>query len=330
VLRAGDGGLALTGSATPVFIEHLQTADGTPTPGKATIALPPVQNGFNQALTLSGSASAEGNLSLSSNGKYVFLVGYSAPVDTPSVSATDATIYPRIVGRIDAQGNVNTTTSLGTAFNASSVRGATSTDGISIWVSGNGTAAVGGVHYTTLGAFGSTQILSAPNNARFVHAISNQLFGSSGAGTFVNVFTIGSGFPTSTGQTATSLPGMPTVTGPSPYSFALVDRLPGIAGVDTLYVADDRSIANGGGIQRWVYDGFSWTLETTFGDGTSGVRGLAATIEGTGVRIVATTSESPTNRILSVFDEPGSSPIIVPIATSPTNTLYRGVAFAPQ
>jgi len=304
--------------------------DGTATPGKTTVALPTFASGNHWPLTLSGSASAEGNLSLSSNAKYVFVAGYGANVGTPLVNSTDANTYPRVVGRIDAQGNVDTTTTLGTAFSTASVRGATSSDGVSIWVSGNGTAALGGVHYTTVGASGSTQILSTPSNARFVHVVSNQLHGTSGAGTFVNVFTIGTGLPTTAGQTATPLPGMPTATGPSPYSFALLDRLPGVAGVDTLYVADDRTVLNGGGIHRWVYDGFAWTPDTTFGDETYGVRGLAATKEGTGVRIVATTAESPTNRILSIFDEPGFAPVIVPIAVSGANTLYRGVAFAPQ
>jgi len=329
VLRVGDGGSTPTGAATPVYLEHFQT-DGTPTPGKTTLTFPTVASGNNFPLTLSGTATAEGNLSLSANGKYVFVAGYGANVGTPMVNTTDAAVYPRVVGRIDAFDKVDTTTRLGTAFSSSSVRSATSTDGVAIWVSGNGTAAVGGVHATTFGSSGTTQILSAPNNTRFVHVFSNQLYGTSGAGMFVNVFTIGVGLPTSSGQTATSLPGRPTVAGPSPYSFAFVDLSAAIAGLDTLYVADDRTIANGGGIQRWVYDGFSWTNDTTFGDGTSGVRGLAATKEGTGVRIIATTSESPTNRILSIFDEPGFPPQIVPIATSPANTIYRGVAFAPK
>jgi hypothetical protein len=304
--------------------------DGTPTPGKTTLALPTFASGNNWPLTLSGSASAEGNLSLSANGKYVVVAGYGADVGIATVNTTDTSIYPRVVGRIDAFGNVDTTTSLGTAFNVSSVRGVTSSDGTSLWVSGNGTAAVGGVHFATFGASTATQILSAPNNARFVQVFGNQLYGSAGAGTFVNVFTIGAGLPTTPGPTATPLPGMSTVAGPSPYSFAIVDRTVAIAGLDTMYVADDRTIANGGGIQRWVYDGFSWTNDVTFGDGTSGVRGLAARIEGTGVRIIATTSEAPTNRILSIFDEPGFSPTIIPIASSPTNTVYRGVAFAPK
>jgi hypothetical protein len=251
-------------------------------------------------------------------------------VGITSIQTSDATIYPRVVGRIDAFGNINTTTSLGTAFSGSAVRAATSTDGSSLWISGNGTATTGGVFHSFLGALTSTQILADPANMRFVHVVNNQLYGSSGTGVYVNVFTIGSGLPMAAGQLASTLYGMPTTPGPSPYSFALLDRSAAISGVDTLYVADDRSFANNGGIQRWEYDGFSWTNTATFTDGTAGARGLAATIEGTGVRIIATTSESPTNRILSIYDEPGFSPIVVPIATSPTNTLYRGVAFAPK
>ena len=55
--------------------------------------------------------------------------------------------------------------------------------------------------------------------------------------------------------------GMPTSGNSSPYGFALWDRNPSVAGVDTLYVADDRTAANGGGIQKWSFNGTSWTLE---------------------------------------------------------------------
>lgn len=187
----------------------------------------------------------------------------------------------------------------------------------------------GGVHYTTFGSAMTTQILSMPSNVRFVRIFEGQLYGTSGSGAFVNVFGIGSGLPTMAGQAAMSLPGLPTL-GASPYSFALLDRLVGVPGIDTLYVADDRSVANGGGIQRWVSDGFTWTLDATFCDGLAGVRGLTARLEGQGVRIIATTAETPTNRILSIYDEPGMTPSITPIVTAQANSVYRGVAFAPQ
>src|SRR5262249_59848266 len=124
-------------------------------------------------------------------------------------------------------------------------------------------AGSGGVHHAYLGARGTRQILTAPTNARPCHVQAGQLYGSSGSTPFTNVFTIGVGTPTMAGQTATSLPGMPTMTA-SPDSFALFDRNPNVAGVDTLYVADDHALATGGGVQKWSFDRATWTLVTTF------------------------------------------------------------------
>src|SRR5262245_5901432 len=46
--------------------------------------------------------------------------------------------------------------------------------------------------------------------------------------TFQSVFTIGSGLPTTAGQTASVLPGLPMSSGPSPYGFLLLDRDAGV------------------------------------------------------------------------------------------------------
>ncbi|MDC0747983.1 hypothetical protein [Polyangium mundeleinium] len=325
LLRIGDGVTTLSSAASPVTIEWRLT-DGSAMPGSpGTTAMPQVISGSNYNLTLSGTASSEGHLSLSANGKYVFLAGYVADVGAPNVSTQ---LVSRVVGRVDAFGNVNTSTLLSGAFNASNVRGATSSDGTSIWVSGN-SATSGGIHHITLGSNAPTQILANPLNTRCVQVSGGQLYATSGAGTFVNVFTVGSGLPTSVGQTATSLPGLPTASA-SPYGFVLLDLSAGIAGPDTLYIADDRSPANGGGIQKWTFDGFSWSLAATWNDGTAGVRGLAATPSGGGVRVVATTAENNENRVLTLFDDGSAFPEIVIATIAPPNTVFRGVAFAPQ
>ncbi|MDI1484285.1 hypothetical protein [Polyangium sp. y55x31] len=328
LLRIGDGVTTLSSAASPVSLEWRLT-DGSATPGApGTTAMPQSTSGSNYTFTLSGTASSEGHLSLSANGKYVFLAGYAAGVGTANVSTQSADVVPRVVGRVDAFGNVNTSTLVSGAFSGSNVRGATSSDGTSIWVSGNSTT-TGGIQFITLGAVFPTQILSNPLNTRCVHAAGGQLYATSGAGTFVNVFTVGSGLPTSSGQTATSLPGLPTASA-SPYGFALLDLSAAIAGPDTLYIADDRSPASGGGIQKWTFDGFSWSLAATWNDGTAGVRGLAAKPSGAGVQIVATTSENNENRVLAVFDDGSAFPEIVIATIAPPNTVFRGVAFAPQ
>jgi len=328
VVRVGDGISALTNAAAPVALEWM-LSDGSAAPGTPGItSLPTTASGSGVPFTLSGSATSEGALSLSEDGRYALLAGYDATVGTVSVSTQGYDVVPRVVGRVDGSGNVDTTTTLGSAFTGSSVRGAASTDGISIWVSGNSTS-TGGVHFTTLGSTPTTQLINDPLNARCVHVAGGQLYATSGAGTYVNVFTVGNGLPTTSGVFATPLPGMPTASA-SPYSFVMLDRLPGVPGVDTLYVADDRSVASGGGIQKWTYDGSSWSLVATWSDGTTSVRHVAAAPAGSGVRVVATTTESSENRVLSLLDDGSPSPAIEVVAKAATNTVFRGVAIAPS
>lgn len=327
VVKVGDGINAPTSSASPVSIERWMTDGGS---AGAAIAMPQVQSGNNQPFTLAGTTNSEGNLSLSGNGAYALLAGYGVTVGTVTVSTSAANLVPRVVGRIDALGNVNTQTVVTGAFSGGAVRGATSQDGSVLWVSGTSSGSTGGVHVVSLGDSVPTQILTAPNNARFLGVAAGQLYGTSGAGGYTSVFTIGAGLPTASGQTANTLPGLPT-TNASPYGFALLDRNANIAGVDTLYMADDRSVATGGGIQKWVFDGSQWSLAFTITGGLSqGVRGLAARVVGNVVVIVATTAEASQNHLVMAVDDGVSTPVATSVADAPLNTVYRGVAFAPK
>ena len=123
----------------------------------------------------------------------------------------------------------------------------------------------GGVWFVSLGSTGSaTQILTTPNSAHFIHVIGGQLYASASDGAFTNVFTVGTGLPTTAGQTATSLPGMPTDTA-SPYSFVFFDRDVDVPGLDTLYVADDGD-SSVHGVQKWTLaqGDTDWTQVDTF------------------------------------------------------------------
>ena len=57
---------------------------------------------------------------------------------------------------------------------------------------------------------------------------------------FTNVFSIGTGEPTTAGQAVTVFPGM-LITGASPYGFALLDRSAAVAGLDTLYISEENT-----------------------------------------------------------------------------------------
>ena len=231
VVRVGTGTGALTAVATPAFIEE-RRADGSlvGTP----LALPVAVAGSNRPLTMSGTSTSEGHLSLSSDGHYVVLAGYAAAAGAADPSAATSATVNRVVGRVDAAGTVNTTTSYSVACSTNNARSVASTDGTEFWLAGAGGAGSGGVWYAPLGAAGgetaaSSRVVSSPGDVRVAAIFANQLYGSSNAGTFTNVFSIGFGTPIAVNQTATSFAGMPT-SGASPHAYALFDLAASPAG----------------------------------------------------------------------------------------------------
>jgi len=328
VVRVGDGAAALSSAAAAVFLER-RAADGSIV--GVPLALPTAaQPGGSVPFTLSGTASSEGALALSADGRSVSLAGYAVVPGTTSPATSSAATVNRVVARIDAFGAIDTSTVMTTAFSGGNVRGAVFANN-AFWVSGgSGTGTgTGGVWYVLLGAFNGTQVLNSPGNARTANIVAGQLYGASGSAPFTNVFTIGTGLPT-TADVATSLPGFPT-SGASPYAFVLLDLNVAVAGVDTAYVADDRALASGGGIQKWTYDGMTWTEVHVFTNGLStGVRGLAAEVQGANVVLYATTTEANANTLIRVVDDGSASATVSVIATAPTNTAFRGVALAPD
>ncbi len=323
LVRVGDGNGAPSTAAAATFLEERRTFDGAVV---RTVPLPIAANASNQPLTLSGTATSEGALSRSADGKYLTVAGYATAPGTAGVANTSANTVARVVGRIDAAGTIDTTTTLGTAFSANNVRAAVSVDGSAFWINGSG----GGVEYATLGSTAPVNVLADPSNIRVLGVFGGQLYGTSGSSSFQAVFSIGTGVPTTGGATATSLTGL----GGSPYGFAALDLDPNVAGVDTIYIADDGAISAdagaGGGVHKWTSNGSTWSSAGKFSDGlTTGVRGLAATATSGGAVLYLTTGENPPRLVSYVDNGANANPPLVPIATAATNTFFRGVALPP-
>jgi hypothetical protein len=317
VVRVGDGSGALTANTAPVFLER-RASDGTL---ETSIPMPIAADGMdiNMAFTLSGTGTTEGALAGSPDGNYLTLAGYAV---APGASISNAV---RVVARVDALGTIDTSTTLGNGF-STAVRGAVTDDGNQFWISGSGSGD-GGIWYELLGLDGGTQLVSSPSSVRAIDIVAGQLYADSGSGGSSNVFAVGSGLPTTIDPATTALSGMPT-SGASPYAFAFFDR-GAVAGLDTVYVADDRAVASGGGIQKWTSNGTTWSLQATFTNGiATGVRGLAAEVVGGKVVLYATTTEATQNKLVKVIDNGTATPSISTIATASTNTIYRGVAMA--
>src|SRR5262249_14548737 len=154
------------------------------------------------------------------------------------------------------------------AYDNNNIRSATGDDAASnYWMGGTGTTATtaGWRYFNT-----NTQTSATVTNVRSTEIRSGQLFGSTASGTR-GIDSIGSGLPTTSGNTATNL--INTGSSSSPYEFVLIDDPSNTAstvttfGFDTAYIADDSATGSGGGIQKWVWNGSAWSLAYTLSDG---------------------------------------------------------------
>jgi hypothetical protein len=307
---------ALNSTSTAAYIQKFDNAGSL----LSTLSLPIADSGTNKALSLNGSATSEGFLTLSANGQYLTMAGYGVAPGTSAVNGTASTVVPRAVARITlSDGAIDTSTNFpgtGEAYSAGNPRSAVSADGTSFWMTGSNQ----GIRYATLGATTSTLVSSTVTNTRVANIFNNQLYISSGSGSFVGINTVGTGLPTETSTTtanAISTAGTGTGTA-SPYDFWFKDP-------NTVYIADDRTAANGGGVQKWTFDSgpMTWSLQYTLGVG-GGARGLAARLDdSSNVVLYATT----TANTLATVTDTGAGSVSSVLATAPANTAFRGVEF---
>lgn len=298
-------------------------------------------------LVISASATSEGSLTNNPGvadaaakglfypgAQYVFSAGYDAADGTAAVNGATANAN-RSFGRAVVTGSVAggaavlQTQTQATAYNANNIRGAVGDDtapGTAKYTAGTGSTG------TTAGwrDFNSNTILaSSPTNVRTVELLGGTLFGSTGSGT-VGLYTIDK---TGAGSASPASLYIGTGTGGSPYEFALFNdptNQSAASGYNVAYIADDRSVATGGGIQKWTLSGSTWSLAYTLADGTVGYRGLAGQLDkATGkVTLFATDASTSGNKLQQVTDlGVGASPFIT-LATAPANDIFRGVALS--
>ena len=344
VNRFGTGSAALAATGTVASLYEYLPSTANQGSAVSTLAIP--STGVN-SFVYSGTATSEGFLTMSANGQYMTIAGYNALAGATVVAQQSATV-PRSIGRIDwAAGTVDTSTRLNNLGQPGNPRSSVSNNGTDFWMS---TSAAGEWYASPLGTSTGTQISSAaPSNLRVSNIFAGQLFASTGSGP-QGIYSIGAGLPTAglvapvsvldTSSTSIVSPSAPA----SPYDFLLFN-LSGSGAIQNgtvAYVADDRSIANNGGIQRWNYNGSSWTLAYILGTGTIaagttstvGARGLAGEVDGAGVvTLFATTAESTVNRLLRIDDNLANinngGATFTTLATAATNTAFRGVEYIP-
>ena len=311
VYRQGDGAAALGSAGTAIFLDEYTTAGAL----VQSIAVPTTTVGAQRRVVCSGSATSEGFLTRSVDGQYVVFTGYDAALATAAITGSTSATVPRVIGRVDANGNLDTTTALTDAISGGNPRSATSTNGTDLWIAGS----TGGARYAALSATTSTSLAATPANLRVLGIFGSQLYVSASTTTF-HLMTVGTGTPTTSGQTLTNLPGFPT-TG-SQFGFFFADLDAGVAGVDTLYVADD-----GGNILKYSLVAGSWTANGMIA--LTSARGLTGTVVGSNVTLYVTARTT----LRTFTDTSGYNATITgtltTLATAATNTAIQGIAFVP-
>ncbi|MGB3584306.1 MAG: PEP-CTERM sorting domain-containing protein [Roseiarcus sp.] len=314
-----------------------------------------------------------------------------------SLTGQSYTAVPRVVAVIGQNGSVNSTTALYNIFDQNNPRSVYSVNGTSFYVSGQGDFpdATGGVFYATLGSHSATSITGADagggdsQDTRTVMVYDGQLYVSTdskkGSTNRSFIGTLGSkgSLPTTEangGNGPTMLSGYGNTGGTGKYTMTAangnglntglqINLSPSgyfFANADTLYVADTgngkqtsaTSAVGDGGLQKWTFNGTTWTLDYTLADGldlvknntadpantagTTGLYGLTGedvTIDGVEeVELFATNATigdlDPTylygiTDVLGDTTNPGNE-VFTELAAAPADSNFKGVAFAPS
>lgn len=331
VCRVGTGSGTLGNGATAVFLDEYTTT-GTLV---QSIAMPTTTVGANKALTVTGRGDTEGKITISADGQYLVLVGYNAPVGTGGIGGSSSTIRPRTIGLVRYDANINTTTALTDLSSGGFARCAVSTNGTDLWACGLGsTGTTGGVRYATVGASTSTQLTDPTTSTGQLRGLCinhGQLCVSGNTNT-PRIGTVGTGLPTTSGQTITNLPGFPDTVDPGQFCF--LDLNAGVAGPDVLYYTDDNS-----GVEKYSLVAGNWVSNGTVGSNIDDYRGLTATVSGSTVTLYSTmrganASNTKGGHLVRLTDASGyngafsATPVV--LATAVTNaTAFRGIATAP-
>jgi hypothetical protein len=351
VERIGDGSTTLSNASAAISVLEVTTSGSL----SQTITLP---SSGTTPQTDSGSASSNGYLNTYFSGGvgYVSVPGLNLATGTASAAGLNV----KVNSTLDATGNVINRTLFPTGgptgtppspFSGNNYRSSIATSGSTFYATGHssGSPVTGGAWYFDGTAF--TQVSSTATgqvtNLRNVEIYNNRLFFSTGSGTTRGVYSIGSGLPTTSGQTATSFINMGSVA--EAYGFVLFDTN-NDSTLDLAYVADDRTTVTAGGINRFDFSGGAWsqtgsafrfdTSSSSLTTGTAAAGGSLVSIRGlTGsydaatstATLFATTTQTSNNSLISFLDTGSlsTSTTFNTLQSAGTNYVFRGVDVSP-
>ncbi len=339
VARVGDGVQALsTVTGNTLYLDQLTTNNIY----SNTIMIPDNAASGGNLIVVGGSPYGlwGSALTRSVNSNYLNFVGFNTPYPATtfnvpttlrSIEAVNAFGYYQV-----AQDNQTIYDAIGNeAFNS-----AVSLDGYAeFWTTGSASSG-GGIKYApasaaVAGGTGNAALGGSSAGTRVVNIVAGNVVYTDASAAPVGIWAF-SGEPTATAGTANLI----ADAAGNPDDFAASPDTSGYPPTtSTVYLCDSSTIANGGGIQRYDWNGSAYALSYTLGTGTGSTVGAgcltvdfsAQTTWGPGVTgaiIYATTAAASSNQLIRVVDTgAGSSATVMKQAN--VNELLRGVRFGP-
>ncbi len=324
-----NGGV-LTNWGTAVWLDEYTTS-GT---FVRSHLMPTNYFGGNSPLIANGTVFGGGLITRSVDGRFIMVNGYGATLGqfSNSVESTYATEAPRVIGLVDGNGKVDTTTTQTNSLaDLEDMRSSVSPDGTNLWFSGD----TSGVRYTPRGSPAAVHFGASVNNVRQLQIANNQIYYStqSGQGVYLLTNNTPNTLPTVTNNVGVGI--LAGVTNSSPESFFFLNLRGGLS-ADTLYVIDGTAFN--------VYK-FSSADGTNWSNNGSIETGAAVGLTGQ-MRVVGTTTNvdlwmtggggtlSGADGLYTFTDasgyggNPGGS-AFAPIVSAPGGISFRGVALAP-
>jgi hypothetical protein len=328
IYRVGDGVSSLANTGNPVFLDEY-TPTGILVQSKA---LPSTVSGANKQCIASGTASSEGLITRSENGRYITFTGYARDLGgVGNITTTTSATVGRTIGVVGNNGIINTSTSLTDFASANNIRSAVTDNGTQFWVAGAAAALSPGIAYAALAATTSTSISTTISNLRQINIFGGQLYVSTSVLGSTRINTVGTGLPTTSGQSITGLPTFPILG--SMFSFVLFDMDVATPGYDVMYVVGDDATA----LTKYSLVTGTWVSNGVVGVASDTYRGLTASLTGSTVTLYATrkggTAAVGGGEFVSLVDASGYngafSAVPSVIATAGSAKAFRGIAFAP-
>ena len=322
VMRYGDG--VTKSGAVPVILEEY-----TPEPNatkKKVVTMPTVVDGSNLRLVGQELSSTPPNyLSLSTDARHLLLTGYNAAPGTESVRVYGTSNASRVIGIVDAAGNVNTSVFINSTYTSGIYMAVGDGQNVCLCGYANGIR-----HFSIANPATKTVVASSPASSSSIGVYGNQLYALTTAISGTRFGTIGTGTP-STAQTYANIAGLPT-SGDSYKQFVFLDT-DNIAGNDVVYFTD----ATAGTINKFSLNASNSTWESKGAYSVTGsntaVSALTGKYDGANSRVVLYTTTA--DAVLQIVDaSAGNANISASQNTVVTNTIadteFRGVAFAPD